>query len=122
MAKEIVRFCPLCQKKRNFLRVVEAHLIGEPFTSSTLIGGPSHSWIQRTAHPTAYCPVCHIVLFVGPSADEVERNFKEEEEKKRKEKIEEELGRGLELSEQQKKQLKKKILKAEEDIARHRAC
>lgn len=84
MGEIIKRFCPVCKEEREFRRVIEAHKETEPFTMHTPMGSPLRTWIQTTEHPTAYCSVCSIVVYVGPDAEKIERQFNKREEKKQR--------------------------------------
>jgi len=73
--KIITMYCPVCKEEKNFCRVVETHREETPFTIFTPID-TLHTWIQETQHPTAYCPICRIVLYVGLLAEKVKQEFK----------------------------------------------
>jgi len=90
MEKEVIKKqCPICREEREFIHIVEAHREMEPFTMHTPIGSPLRTWVQSTSHPTAYCPVCSIVIYIGPSAEELIQEFKEEQEEAKRKKQEE---------------------------------
>ena len=80
----IKKHCPVCKEEKDFMRVVEAHEETESFTSMTVIGALLRQWVQTTKHPTAYCSFCGIVVYVGPSAEEVERTFKKSQAERTK--------------------------------------
>lgn len=89
---KLIIMCPVCKEGKEFVRVIEAHEETEPFTMNTPIGSPIRSWVQKTEHPIAYCPTCKIVVFVGPSAEEIQRIFEAKKTAREKRKSERLLG------------------------------
>jgi len=85
MEKKKIVYCPVCKEERKFVRVVETHEEQERFTMHTPIGVSLPTWVEETELPIAYCSVCKIVIHIGPSAEEVKKDF-ETRERKRKEK------------------------------------
>lgn len=83
MEERMKKYCPICKEEKEFIRIVEAHIATEPFTSHTSIGRRLPQWVEKTVQPTAYCSNCKAVLYVGPSPDEVEKTFRKQEEVKR---------------------------------------
>lgn len=77
MEATIKRHCPVCKDERDFVRVVEAHVATEPLTMHTPLGTKLRQWVSKTVLPVAYCPDCGIVVHVGPSGEEVARDFEE---------------------------------------------
>lgn len=78
MSQEIFeRDCPICKELRIFVRVVEAHIaVDEP----VMDGVPLNRYVSETELPLARCPVCSIVVYVGPSPEELREELQEQKE------------------------------------------
>jgi len=81
MTEEIVKYCPVCKTEKKFLKIVEAH-ITYPMPAIPVIGSPAPPpYVVTTEHPTAYCSECRVVIFIGPSDEDVERDFERKKQK-----------------------------------------
>jgi len=68
MRKTMELLCPCCETKRVFIRVIEAHSEIDP---SQRDGEPLRKSLVATELPLAYCQKCKVVVYVGPSPEEV---------------------------------------------------
>ncbi len=85
MTEEMKKYCPVCKQGKNFIRVVEAHIRKEkPSQQNNPIGIPINlsQWVEKTELPMAYCIECNVVLYVGPSLEEVEKTCENQKKQK----------------------------------------
>jgi len=78
MLELIKRYCPNCRVAKRFIRVIEAHITTESIPAHAPTGPINlRQWVTKTELPLRYCVDCKTVIFIGPSVEEIEKKFAE---------------------------------------------